>query len=228
VDSLEVIRMSIRGRERGELKMFAILVSGLALVVAAYVGFVLAFVEPIPGELWVGFGIVVVVAAGVAGAAAWLVFGSDRPSIEPVPAATLAADHVLHLVVVANETIGSEELRQVVCERASGCESEILVVAPALNTPIRHWADEEDRARGNARSRLDEELSLLARLGVQARGEVGADDPLQAIADTLRTFPADEIIISTHPEGQSNWLEDGVVESARKSFGLPVTHVRCG
>jgi len=33
------------------------------------------------------------------------------------------------------------------------------------------------------------------------------------------------LIISTHPEGRSNWLERGVVEHARERFALPVTHV---
>ena len=56
-------------------------------------------------------------------------------------------------------------------------------------------------------------------------GEIGDDDPLQAIDDALRTFAPDELIISTHPEGRSNWLERGVVEHARERFALPVTHV---
>ena len=32
-------------------------------------------------------------------------------------------------------------------------------------------------------------------------------------------------MISTHPEGRSNWLERGVVEAAEERFDLPVTHV---
>ena len=48
---------------------------------------------------------------------------------------------------------------------------------------------------------------------------------MQAIEDALRTFGADEIIISTHPEGRSNWLEKGVVSGARKRFTVPITHV---
>ena len=216
--------MSIRGRTRGELKMWGILVAGLGLVIVAYIGFVLAFVDPIPGELWIGFAIVVVVAAGLAGGAAWLVFGSDRPDAQPV-ARPGTRDGVLRLLVVANETIGSEQLRREVGERARGRDTEVLVVVPALNTPIRHWTDDEDPARNEARSRLDEELALLGGLGVTSRGEVGTDDPLQAMADALRTFPADEIVISTHPPGRSNWLEEGVVDSARRSFGLPVTLV---
>ena len=58
-----------------------------------------------------------------------------------------------------------------------------------------------------------------------AFGEIGDSDPLQAIEDALRTFAADEIIISTHPEGRSNWLERGVVSRAREHFAVPVEHV---
>ena len=48
---------------------------------------------------------------------------------------------------------------------------------------------------------------------------------MQAIEDSLRTFGADEIIISTHPEGRSNWLEKGVVSGAQQRFTVPITHV---
>jgi hypothetical protein len=58
-----------------------------------------------------------------------------------------------------------------------------------------------------------------------ARGEVGDSDPVQAIDDAIRTFGPDEIVISTHPEGRSNWLERGIVEAARQRFDCPVTHV---
>jgi GABA permease len=43
--------------------------------------------------------------------------------------------------------------------------------------------------------------------------------------DALRLFPADEVMISTHPPGRSNWLEHDVVDRARERFDLPVTHV---
>ena len=43
--------------------------------------------------------------------------------------------------------------------------------------------------------------------------------------DALRLFGADEIIISTHPEGRSHWLEKGIVEGARERFAVPITHV---
>jgi len=56
-------------------------------------------------------------------------------------------------------------------------------------------------------------------------GEVGALDPLLAIEDGVRMFHPDEIVISTHPEGRSNWLERGVVQAARDRYDVPMTHV---
>ena len=61
--------------------------------------------------------------------------------------------------------------------------------------------------------------------GFEADGDIGDDDPVQAMEDALRRFPADEVIISTHPAGRSNWLEHGVVNRAQDRFDLPVTHV---
>jgi GABA permease len=61
--------------------------------------------------------------------------------------------------------------------------------------------------------------------GLEAEGEIGDGDPLQAIEDALRTFQPDELIVSTHPLGRSHWLERGVVEAARERFALPLTHV---
>ena len=104
-------------------------------------------------------------------------------------------------------------------------DTEVLVVTPALNTRIRHWTSDEDTARGAAQARLDESLAALSGDGIDARGIVGDDDPCQAIEDALRMFPADEIVVSTHPAGRSNWLEDGVVERAKERFDLPITHV---
>ncbi len=72
---------------------------------------------------------------------------------------------------------------------------------------------------------MDASLAKLRSLGIDARGEIGDAQPLQAIEDALRTFGPDEIIISTHPEGRSHWLEIGVVTGARERFAVPITHV---
>jgi hypothetical protein len=129
------------------------------------------------------------------------------------------------ILVVANETVGGERLRDEIHRRSEGYDEQVLVVTPALNSPLRHWASDEDNARVEAQKRLDASLARLRDGGVDARGEVGDAEPLQAMEDALRLFGADEIIISTHPEGRSHWLEKGIVETARERFAVPITHV---
>jgi GABA permease len=129
------------------------------------------------------------------------------------------------LLVIANETVGGSELLAELERRAGGMKTEVLVVTPALNSPIRHWVSDEDRAREAAAERLEHSLEAMRAAGMTASGEVGDSDPVQAIADAIRTFAPDEIVISTHPEGRSNWLERGVVENAKERFDVPVAHV---
>ena len=129
------------------------------------------------------------------------------------------------LLVVANETVGGAELLDLLKRDAAGANTEVLVVVPALNSPLKHWVSDEDGARSAAKQRLEASLAAMRADGITASGEIGDGDPLQAIDDALRTFAPDELVISTHPEGRSNWLERGVVEAARERFDLPVTHV---
>jgi GABA permease len=129
------------------------------------------------------------------------------------------------ILVVANETVGGQALREEIRQRSEGYHAEVLVVTPALNSPLRHFTSDVDGAREDARRRLDQSLGRLREAGIEARGEVGDGDPLQAIEDALRTFGADEVIVSTHPEGRSHWLERGVVTGARERFEVPITHV---
>jgi GABA permease len=46
-----------------------------------------------------------------------------------------------------------------------------------------------------------------------------------AIEDGVRTFHPDEIVVSTHPPGRSNWLERGVVPAVEERYDVPVRHV---
>jgi hypothetical protein len=128
------------------------------------------------------------------------------------------------LLVVANETVASETLRDAIGTLA-GDETEILVIAPALNTRLGYWAGDDRRARRQAAERLDFCLDLLATVGVPAQGFVADENPLLAIEDALRVYDADRILISTHPDGHSNWLARRIVERVRERFAQPVEHV---
>jgi len=169
---------------------------------------------------WLGLAVFVVLVA----AALWAIRGG---LIQRPPQA-----HVVHdegparkILVIANETVGGAELLSLLGTKAEGVHEEMLLVCPALNSRVRTWTSDEDPARAEAQSRLDASLARLAAAGVSARGEIGDGDPLQALEDALREFPADEIVVSTHPPGRSHWLEQGVVEQARHRYDVPITHV---
>jgi GABA permease len=171
-------------------------------------------------------------AVGVAWAALLIGFGAgvayrtSRGSLRRSVDVTRGRDGRHRILVIANETVGGEALREEICNRTRGRESEILVVTPALaSSRAAHWASDVDEAHELARQRMELSLIEIDRLGLKARGEIGDSDPNVAIEDALRTFHADEIIISTHPAERSHWLERGVVERAREEIDLPVTHV---
>jgi hypothetical protein len=72
--------------------------------------------------------------------------------------------------------------------------AEALVLAPAINAPVAHWLSDLQRARFDAQRRLAISLASLAAAHVDARGQVGDSDPVQAVEDTLATFPAQEVV----------------------------------
>jgi nucleotide-binding universal stress UspA family protein len=100
-------------------------------------------------------------------------------------------------------------------------DAEVLVVAPALNSRLRHWLSDDGAARRNAEERAAACVDRLERAGIHANGCVGDADPLQAIADVLPTFAADEIVIAAYPE-RSHGLAEELASRARDRFALPV------
>ncbi|HEV8687661.1 MAG TPA: universal stress protein [Gaiellaceae bacterium] len=152
-----------------------------------------------------------------------LVLRKPAPELEPLTELPRSTNP-RRILVVANETVAGEALADEVRARVRD-ETEVMVVCPALNSRLRHWTSDEDPARTAAQDRLQASLERLAETGVDARGLVGDADPLQAIADALRDFGADEIVISTHPPERSHWLARNITERAQRLFGLPVTHV---
>lgn len=173
--------------------------------------------RPVVGVVWasalIGFGV------GVG-------YRSSRGSLPRSVAVTKGGDGKFRLLVIANETVGGGALLEEVRDRCRDRKCEILVVTPALATSrASHWASDVDEAIELARQRMELSLIAIGELGLKAKGEIGDSDPNVAIEDALRVFPADEIVISTHPPQRSRWLEHGVVERAREQIDLPIKHV---
>jgi hypothetical protein len=173
--------------------------------------------RPVFGVVW---------AAALIGFGAGIAYRSSRGSLPRNVELTRGGDGKHRLLVAANETVGGEALLDEIRERCRGRDCEILVVTPALAASrAAHWASDVDEAIELARQRMELSLIEIEGLGLKAKGEIGDSDPNVAIEDALRVFPADEIVISTHPPHRSRWLEHGVVERARDQIDLPITHV---
>lgn len=198
-------------------------IAGLATILVL----TLAFDSPLPEGAWAGFGIVGAVALGLVAGAVLLARGEPHVHEANAGAAHAVSDEVtsFRVLVIADALLRAEQLSRLVRVRSGDRSAEVLVVSPALNSPLRHWTSDEDRARVDAAARLDAELAQLAEHGIRARGQVGVDDPVQAMDDALRTFPADEVVIATPAVERRNWLERGVVERARQGSAVPVDHV---
>jgi hypothetical protein len=103
--------------------------------------------------------------------------------------------------------------------------AEVLVVAPALASRRRFILADPDPGIERAEAVQVETVERLDDAGVDAAGDTGESDPLLAIQDALATFEADEIVLFTHPGGQRNFLEEGLVEEATERFAPPVRHL---
>ncbi len=201
----------MRNPFRSEAEAFRFVLVCVALFAAVAVAGIL-------GGGWAALGVFLALAAAVA------IYVKGEPKTEERPVWTRRGADRRRILVVANETVAGRALRTEIVHRARG-DADVLVVCPALTTPLRYWASDEDPGRAAAQERLDASLEALAEEGVEARGEVGDADPIQAIDDALRTFGSDEMIISTHPPGRSNWLEKQIIVRARERYSCPITHV---
>ncbi|HEX2161181.1 MAG TPA: hypothetical protein VHF88_05095 [Thermoleophilaceae bacterium] len=128
------------------------------------------------------------------------------------------------VLALAAEPVSGEMLKSAIGgDHAEGAE--VLVVAPALNSKLRFWMSDPDAAIERAEAVQEETVERMSEEGIDAAGDTGESDPLLAIQDALTTFAADEIVLFTHPGGDQNWLEEGVVDEIKERFGLPVAHM---
>ncbi len=129
------------------------------------------------------------------------------------------------LLVNATAPVEPGPLRDAVREHA-GDEAEIRVVAPASDvSPLQWLASDEDKAREKAAKVASGAAESVEPEAARTESEVGDTDPVQAIEDALRTFPADEVLVVTRPDDDASWLEEDSAQEARERFGLPVTRL---
>jgi hypothetical protein len=129
------------------------------------------------------------------------------------------------VAVVTDDLSGSESIEEIRRE-AEGDDVELRVVVPAVEaSPFRHTLGDVDEPRKQAEERLDAVLAHLRENGIDASGEVGDPDPVQAAQDALLKGPADEVLIFEHAAAESRWFEDGLFDRARESLEPPLRMV---
>ena len=127
-------------------------------------------------------------------------------------------------LIVANQTLTSDSLREAITARLADGPIRTHVVVPLSPVGGRLTWDEQE-SRSVAQERLEDVLGRLREMGAEADGEVGDRDPVMAVRDALRGRDVDEVIVSTLPKGLSRWLGEDVPSRLRDSVQVPVTVV---
>jgi len=129
------------------------------------------------------------------------------------------------LLVVTTVPLEASAVREQVQAKVGGEDAEVHVVAPAAKlSPLQWLASDEDAAREEAEEAARETAEAVGD-DARVETEVGDPDPVQAIEDALRTFPADELVVVTRRGDEASWLEKDAGAEALERFGLPVTHL---
>ena len=133
----------------------------------------------------------------------------------------------MKLLVVTPEPVDAAMLRATLGDEVEGAE--VLVVSPATNqSKLAFWVSDPDQAIAEADAAQNETVERLEEAGIDAAGDTGESEPLVALQDALATFPADRILIFSHPEGDRDYREDASLADAEQRFGVPVTHAIIG
>ena len=177
------------------------------LVVAIAVPIALAFYAGGPG---VGVAVGALVAVGIVAVAV-----RDRPRGAIGDPPGVAGRRCL-LVVVSRPAEDAATIAAIAAAARVGQghaeESEVLVLAPARIGFLDRWASDLEAARRGAQQNLVISVASLAKAGVKAEARVGDEDLVQAVEDTVETFPASDVILVAAGPGQDPAAAEAATE----------------
>jgi hypothetical protein len=129
-------------------------------------------------------------------------------------------DDTTRVLVLANRTADSPQLREALLERRDqGPIAVTLLVPAAWEAQDPHGGVETGRRRVRAA------LASLRDTGLEVRCTLGDPDPVTALREAWDPARYDEIIVSTLPSRVSKWLQIDLPRRAQRITGGPVTHV---
>ena len=132
-------------------------------------------------------------------------------------------------LVVANQPLSSDQLRQELLLRAESEDSLFHVLVP--DTPEREyafdWATTTTYPPGSegARQRLKEVLLLVRGAGASALGALADPNPIEAVQRQVKLSAYDEVIVSMLPERSSRWFRMDIPTRIARAITTPVTTI---
>ena len=127
------------------------------------------------------------------------------------------------LLIAAGEAAASPEHVPTSVRALIDAADEIVVVTPTLPGRWEWLSSATDKATEQADERLQTVLGHLDDLGAEARGQVGADDPLLALEDAVREFAPDHLLVALRGGDRAGWQERGLLDQVLERFAIPVT-----
>jgi hypothetical protein len=124
------------------------------------------------------------------------------------------------LLVIANRTVESAEIRDVIVDRATAGPVQVTLVAPASSGTGSVRARRMETAQ-----RLERAVQQLTDAGVPVEGVVGDTDPLVAVQDVWDPRRFDEVVVVTLPTGVSRWMAADLPHRVERLTAARVTHV---
>jgi hypothetical protein len=129
-------------------------------------------------------------------------------------------DDAARVLVLANRTADSPQLRDALLERRDRGPIAVTLLVPASwETQDPHGGMETGRRRVRAA------LETLRDTGLEVQCRVGDADPITALREAWDPERFDEVIVSTLPSRVSKWLQIDLPRRAGRITGVPVTHV---
>jgi hypothetical protein len=118
------------------------------------------------------------------------------------------------LLVVANQTVDSDELYDALFERAGHGPLAVTLLVP------------QDQHTGLGQ-RVNSALIRLHAAGIDAEAMLGDVDPACAVIEVWDPRRWDEVVVSTLPLGTSRWLRIDLPRRIARAVDAPVAHVEC-
>ncbi len=117
-----------------------------------------------------------------------------------------------NILVVANQTVGSEELRRELRDLREQGPTAVTLLLPARLTDL-------------AEQRLLHAVAELREDGLEVEGKVANPDPFLAVHEAWHPSLYDEILISTLPTTSSRWLKADLPSRIERHTGALVSVV---